>query len=753
MYGKVVLKDCTADFDKEYIYSIPEQYPGRDLTGAKVIVPFGSGNKDTEGFIIGVEDDNDSPFFVKPLSKVEKPYPVILPDQIKLAAQMRKIYLCTYGDAIRLMVPAYTGAKEKTGKTVFLNDPVSAIEMINEGEVLHINQVRVIEYLIEYGEAFQSEIIQDCKITVSTLNTLKKKGIVSFGRKVSGESGETEEINSDDGKQPEKILEIPFTPNNQQGEAIQEVLTATPDIYSEFLLHGITGSGKTEVYMHIVKELLVRGKGAIFLVPEISLTPQMITRLKNRFGDDVRVLHSRLTPSQKFEQWKDILEGKSSVVVGARSAVFAPVKNLGIIIIDEEQETSYKSQTHPRYEAAHIARLRMRENKGILILGSATPKVETYHRAIKGKSTLLRITERANNAILPEVDIIDMRDELSSGNKSIFSRSLKEKMLRAFSKKEQVILFLNRRGYHGFFLCRDCGYVPQCESCSISLTHHSVNKSLICHYCGKMYHIPKVCPKCKSSRIGGFGAGTQKIEEICLSEFPGKKVLRMDQDTTTGRGSHEKILSEFEKGNADILIGTQMIAKGHDYANVTVVGILAADMILGMPDFRASERTFQLITQAAGRAGRSDKKGEVVIQAYNVDEYSILHSAKQDYEGFFAQEIAFRKIMNYPPFSTIGVIIVSSPSDSLSHEAAKKLHDELAECSKEGCVYPYDKSKVEVMDLSKAPINIIRKRFRYRIILKSETVQILVSHFARLKNIKLDKNVMVSFDINPFQMN
>jgi len=749
MFCKVVLKDCTSDFDKEYIYSIPEEFRGVDVTGAKVIVPFGSGNKDTEGFIISIEDDNDSPFFAKPVSKIEKPYPVILADQIKLAGFMRKIYLCTYGDAIRLMVPAYTGPKEKTGKTAFLTDPSAAIEMITEGEISHINQVRVIEYILEYGEAFHSEIISDCKITPSTLNTLKKKGIVSFGRRVAEE---TEEDNLNGEKLTDEVLETPFTPNSQQKAAIEEVLNTQSETYSEFLIHGITGSGKTEVYMHIVKELLLRGKGAIFLVPEISLTPQMIKRLKNRFGEDVRVLHSRLTPAQKFEQWKDILEGKSSVVVGARSAVFAPVKNLGIIIIDEEQETSYKSQTHPKYDAAHISRLRMRENKGILILGSATPNVETYHRAIKGKSTLLKITQRANDAVLPDVEIVDMRDELSSGNKSIFSSKLKMEMTEAFLRNEQVILFLNRRGYHGFFLCRDCGYVPECKSCSISLTHHNVNKSLICHYCGKMYHIPKVCPKCKSERIGGFGAGTQKIEEMCLSEFPGKKVLRMDQDTTIGRGSHEKILSEFEKGNADILIGTQMIAKGHDYANVTVVGILAADMILGMPDFRASERTFQLITQAAGRAGRAAKKGKVLVQAYNVDEYSIVHSAKQDYEGFFLEEIAFRKIMEYPPFSAIGVIIISAPSDILSHEAAKRLRKELVECSEEGCVYPYGKSKIEVMDLAKAPVSLIRNRYRYRIILKAETIQILVSHFARVKNIKYDKNVMVSFDINPYQM-
>lgn len=747
MFAKVVLKDCTYEFDKEYVYSIPDEYSEFDVTGAKVTVPFGQGNREMEGYIIGVDKDNDSPFFAKPVSRIEKPFPVIFPDQIKLASFMRRIYLCTYGDAIRLMVPSYSGTKEKTGRTVFLSDSDAAAQMLTEGEISHINQVRVIEYLLEYKEVFLSEIISDCKVSQSTLNTLKKKGVVNFGKKATDDRDNSE---SNSEKLKDEDLEKPFVPNEQQQTAIDKVLNSPEDIYCEYLLHGVTGSGKTEVYMHIVNELLERGKGAIFLVPEISLTPQMIKRLKKRFGDEVRVLHSRLTPAQKYEQWKDILEGKSSVVVGARSAVFAPVKNLGIIIIDEEQETSYKSQTHPRYDSAHIARLRMRENKGILILGSATPKVETYHRAVKGKSILLKITQRANNAILPDVKVVDMRQELSEGNKSIFSRILKEKMILAFSKNEQVILFLNRRGYHGFFLCRDCGYVPQCESCSISLTHHNINKSLICHYCGKMYHIPKVCPKCKSERIGGFGAGTQKIEEICLTEFPGKKVLRMDQDTTIGRDSHEKILTEFEKGNADILIGTQMIAKGHDYANVTVVGILAADMMLGIPDFRSSERTFQLITQAAGRAGRADKKGEVVIQAYNVDQYSIVHSSKQDYDGFFLEEIAFRKVMAYPPFSTIGVIIISALSDKLSHDTAKRLREELVECSKEGCVYPYGKSGVEVMDFAKAPVYIIRNRYRYRIIIKSENVQILVSHFARVKNLKFDKNVQVSFDINPF---
>lgn len=746
MYVKVVLKESTIEFDKEYTYSVPVEFQNYDLKGARVKVLFGKSNKLVEGYIISVSDDEESPFYVKPIVSVDLPCPVLREDQLVLVQSICRKYSCTRGDAIRLMVPSTATSQGKTTRTVFLTDPLQAAVMVDEGEFHQINQVRVTEYLLEYGESLVSDVLIACAITDSTLRTMAKKQIVNFGKaKISDNSDISNEAQAAE-------LQQPFVANEEQEYAINEILKNPEGVYNEFLLHGITGSGKTEVYMQVLKSYLDIDKGAILLVPEISLTPQMIFRLTNRFGEDVRVLHSRMTNKERNEQWRDILSGKAKIVVGARSAVFAPVKNLGIIIIDEEQETSYKSETHPKYNAAAIAQIRMQHLKGILICGSATPKVETYYRSKTGQTRLLHLSKRATGCFLPKTQIVDLREELANGNKSIFSNALRQKMLEAFAHKEQVILFINRRGYSGFYLCRDCGYVPKCESCSVSLTYHLANKALICHYCGKMYPLPKSCPTCKSDRIGGFGAGTQKIEEICRNEFPESIILRMDQDTTTGRGSHARILEQFEKGEADILIGTQMIAKGHDFPNVTVVGILSADLILGMPDFRASERTFQLITQAAGRAGRGVKEGNVIIQAYNVDEYSIVHAAAQDYEGFYEQEIAFRKAMGYPPFGAIGIIIVSSEYESAAHNAARKIRAELSECSKNNCDYSPVNEKIDIMEISKAPIHMIRNRYRYRIVLKASTEEHLSSYFSRAQMIQHEKGVMISFDINPYQM-
>ncbi len=488
------------------------------------------------------------------------------------------------------------------------------------------------------------------------------------------------------------------------------------------------------------------------LVPEISLTPQMIFRMQARFGEAVRVLHSRLTQKERYEQWKDVALGRVNLVVGARSAVFAPVRDLKCIIIDEEQESTYKSETHPKYHAAEIARMRMQDLGGLVILGSATPKVETYYRTAAGESTLLELPERIGDARLPSVEIVDMREELAAGNRSVFSRSLRREMLEAFSEGGQAMLFLNRRGHSGFYLCRDCGYVPKCPSCSVSLTYHSANRALVCHYCGHIHPVPKVCPKCRSARIGGFGAGTQQIEELCKKEFLDQRVLRMDQDTTTGRGSHARILEAFGKGEADILIGTQMIAKGHDFPNVTVVGILSADLMLGISDFRSSERAFQLITQAAGRAGRGQKEGHVVIQAYNVDDYAVVYASRQDYAGFYNQEIAFRKAMGYPPFGTIGVMLFSSADEREAAETAQKIHLALKDFSAEQQRNADGAPPVEVMDFSKAPIYKIRDRYRYRIVVKGRREEDVTELFAQVRGLDRKEGVMISFDIDPFQM-
>lgn len=740
---KIVLRDSTKEFDKEYTYSVPPSLEHKICTGARVSIPFGKGNKNMEGYVTSILEDEHNDFFVKPISEIDNPCPMLRKDQLDLVRQMCKKYTCTHGDAIRLMVPSNGFVKDKTNKTAFLCNPQEASDMIDSGEFNKINQIRVIELLLEYEEVMVSEILNACQITQSTLTTLAKKQIISYGKFLA--KPDSEPID-------DSILQEAFERTMEQQIAIQTILDVPSNQYHEFLLHGITGSGKTEVYLQVIQSLIEKNMGAILLVPEISLTPQMISRMKARFGEGVCVLHSRLTPKEKFEQWKTILEERVNIVVGARSAVFAPVKDLKLIIIDEEQETTYKSETHPKYHAVEIAKMRMKHQNGLLILGSATPKVETYYQTQIGQSTLLELTQRVGNAKLPEAEIVDLREELAAGNRSIFSRILKQKMMEAFEKKEQVILFLNRRGHSGFYLCRDCGFVPKCSSCSVSLTFHSANNGLVCHYCGNIHPVPKFCPNCKSARIGGFGAGTQKIEELCKIEFPEQVILRMDQDTTTGRGSHARILEQFEKGDADLLIGTQMIAKGHDFPNVTVVGILSADLMLGVSDFRSSERAFQLITQAAGRAGRGEKKGYVIIQAYNVDDYAVTFASKQDYAGFYKQEIAFRQAMRYPPFGVIGVIIISSIYENQAAAEAKKIHFALQECVKDRCAPPYDMKPIEIMELSKAPIYKIRDRFRYRIVLKSQMEDDMASYFELVQRLEMKGDVMVSFDLNPFHM-
>ncbi len=743
MNAKIVLKESTKEFDKEYTYSVPSQFLSKICPGARVIVPFGRGDTQKEGYVISVSESSDNDFFVKSILSLELPCPVINDDQLFLVKQICKKYTCTNGDAIRLMVPAQVNAKAKTNRTAFLCNPSEAAVMVDSGEFNKINQIRIIEFLLDCEEALVSDIINACQITQSTLNTLVKKQIITYGKLLAP----IVEVEI-----PETTIVEHFKRTLEQEKALNTIINSESDAFNEYLLLGITGSGKTEVYLQTIQDIIDKGYGAILLVPEISLTPQMIYRMKSRFGEGVCVLHSRLTPKERYEQWKMILEEKVSIVVGARSAVFAPVKDLKLIIVDEEQESTYKSETHPKYHAIDIARMRMIHKNGILILGSATPKVETFYHTQAGKSTLLSLTERIGNAKLPSVEIVDLREELASGNRSIFSRILKKRMLDAFEKKEQVILFLNRRGHSGFYLCRDCGFVPKCLSCSVSLTFHTANNGLICHYCGHIHPVPKKCPNCSSPRIGGFGAGTQKIEELCHQEFPNQTILRMDQDTTVGRGSHARILEQFESGKADILIGTQMIAKGHDFPNVTVVGILSADLMLGMSDFRSSERAFQLITQAAGRAGRGEKNGNVIIQAYNTDDYAVTFAAAQDYAGFYRQEIAFRKAMNYPPFGVIGVIIISSMNERLAMDVARKIHFELTECEKDNCVMTDNEKSVEIMAVAKAPIYKIRDRFRLRIVLKAKSEDTVVKYFDHVHKVESMGDAMISFDLNPYQM-
>ncbi len=761
MFCRVVLRESTRAFDREYTYAVPASLTNRLSAGSLVLVPFGSGNRSREAFVTAILSEADSDFYIKPIAELLADRPVLLPDQIRLAAHMRGRYLCTYGDALKCMVPsAVSAVKDKHVRTAELNDPVEAAQRLSDGEIDRVGHIRVIELLLECGSAPLQEIMHACQVSRATLNTLEKKQLIRFGEQEIRRTLENEE---------RFTLTEPFPPSPDQALAINRISQDLRDSARqnsgchEYLLFGVTGSGKTEVYLQCAREAADLGRGVIILVPEIALTPQMIERIRSRFGTAVAVLHSRLTPAERYEQWQRILRQEILVVVGARSAIFAPLQDIGLIIIDEEQETTYKSETHPRYHARDIARLRAHEHGSILVMGSATPSVESYYRASSGKSILLALHERVGEAVLPATTIVDMRQELKNGNRSIFSQALRQALNEAFAKGHQAIIFINRRGYAGFVLCRQCGHVVKCRSCSVSLTshinwHHGLEPAsenqdpaanlLVCHYCGKVTRQPRTCPACGSSRIGRFGVGTQQVEEAFNREFAPDRAIRMDQDTTAGRMSHTRLLEQFANKEASALIGTQMIAKGHDFPNVTVVGILSADLMLGVSDFRASERAFQLITQAAGRAGRGAALGQVIIQAYNIDDYAVRHAAAQDYPGFYHQEIAYRKIMHYPPFGSVCSITLSATHEELVRDKCRQLALALRLRQDSDPAF----QAIEMMEPGRAPLYKIKDRYRWRLVLKGLDPGILATFMIPVTDHFDFSKVAVAIDMDPYNM-
>ncbi|MDD2534542.1 MAG: primosomal protein N' [Eubacteriales bacterium] len=757
MYCRVVLRDSTRAFDREYTYAIPAALTDQVSIGSWIEIPFGNGNRPVQAFVLAVESSVDTDFYVKPLIRLLSERPVLRLDQLQLASQMRARYGCTYGDALRLMVPsAVSAVGDKIVRMVELIDPAEAARRLEDGEIDRLGHQRVIELLLEYGAAPVPEVLHACQISRAILKTLEKKELIRYFQ---------QEIRRSGGEEPayEQLDDFPPNPDQQQAiERIREALVAAGEIQhvQEFLLFGITGSGKTEVYLQTAKHATSLGRGVIILVPEISLTPQMVARIRSRFGSGAAVLHSRLTPSERYEQWQRILRQEVSVVVGARSAIFAPLINVGLIIIDEEQESTYKSETHPRYHARDIARKRAKICDAVIVLGSATPAVESFYRAQTGQTTLLRLNERIGKSRLPDTRIVDMRQELREGNRSVFSRDLTLALRRAIAAGNQGMLFINRRGMAGFMLCRDCGHVVKCKTCSVSLTSHlrpgsmpgQEQYQLVCHYCGKISHPPATCPVCGSERIGRFGAGTQQVEKSFNETFAPATALRMDQDTTTGRQSHAQILDQFASHQADVLIGTQMIAKGHDFPNVTVVGILSADLMLGMSDFRASERAFSLITQAAGRAGRGEAAGEVLIQAYNTDDYAILAAAEQNYEQFYLQEIAFRKAMRYPPFGVLGLLLLSGPNERTVREKMQHIHGVLTTRLAEDASQRGIPTEIELLEPGRAPIFLLRGRFRYRLIIKAQQAADLMNFLNTALNRFDYGQTAVTIDVDPYSM-
>ena len=532
--------------------------------------------------------------------------------------------------------------------------------------------------------------------------------------------------------------------NDEQKNAFNKILNSDK---KGFLLKGVTGSGKTEVYMNLVGETLKEGKSAIVLVPEISLTPQMIERFKGRFGKNVALFHSKLSQGERFDEWYRIKKGEARLVVGARSAIFLPLDNLGIIIIDEEHENTYKSEQNPKYLTKEVAKF-LSEIKGCkYILGSATPSIETYYEALNGKLELVEIKNRVSNRPLPQMEIVDMREELKSRNLSLLSRSLYNEMKETLERKEQIILFLNRRGFSSFVSCRSCGYVFKCPECDLSMTYHK-NGYLICHYCGRAQREQKVCPECGSKYVKFFGAGTQRVEEEVKKYFPKARVMRMDVDTTRNKDSHENIYNAFKSGEGDVLIGTQMVSKGLDFKNVTLVGVLAADISLNIPDYRSSERTYQIITQVAGRAGRGEKKGKVVIQTYTPNSLSLQYAIENNYNDLYNEEIKVRKIMNYPPFSTIFLINSISKDERKLKEFMNKVGESLRKLLD-------SRENIQILGPVPCIITKLKDNYRWQIIIKGNLdnkLKLKIKDILYELNKSVYNEIRISMDINPNNM-
>ena len=754
MVAEIIINSNVKNLNKVFDYIIPAEYQEKAAIGSRVLVPFGNKKELEEGFIVAIKETSEYINKLKEIAKVEdKLY--LSEEKITLAKWMAKRYFCNISDCIKLMLPPGTTTKimsnrvnDKMQNFVYLaKDAEEVEEDIEAKKIKSDKQIRALKFLIDNANNGISSVDLQmfADVTLSVLKTLEKNGYIEIIEKEV-------ERNPFIHKVVEKSQNLVLT--EEQQEAFEKVNACIQfNEYDEFLLFGVTGSGKTEIYIRLIEEALKLGKSSIMLVPEISLTPQTVDRFLSRFGEErIAVLHSKLSTGERYDQWKKIEREDAKIVIGARSAIFAPVQNLGLIIIDEEHDDSYKSEMSPRYNAKEVATYLSKENNVPLVYGSATPDMNTYHRALNEEIRLLELTKRANKSELPEVEIVDLRQELARGNKTMISGKLYEAIENNLKEKKQTILFLNRRGFSTFIMCRDCGYTAKCKNCNITLTYHLKENKLKCHYCGYETKALTTCPECESKNIRYFGTGTQKLEEQIKQLFPQASTIRMDVDTVTKKNSHEDILNQFKNEGIDILIGTQMIVKGHHFPNVTLVGVIAADSSLNIDDYRAHERTFQILTQVAGRAGRGEEKGKVIIQTYNPDAFCIQYAQKQDYKIFFDTEIHLRKQLRYPPFCDIILIGVSSKSDKEIENISSKIYEDL-------------KLKIQKQNLQillykpvPAPIDKIKNKFRWRIIVKCKIDENIIKQMNETiekvnnqnKNSKNDTRIIV--DVNPTNM-
>ena len=741
MYADIIIDITHEKLDKVFQYRIPSELEGILEVGTEVIVPFGRGNKETGGYVIGFSEtadyDEDKIKFILRRAEDKR---AIESKLVALAAWMKESYGGTMIQALRTVLPIKKQEKIKKKRTVRL--------LLSEEEgrerldiFLHKNQkarARVLAGLLDQPCQEYELLTKKLHVTLAVLRAMEEQGILLIESQDALRNPlcyrRTEEKETILTKEQEQAVSV-FAQDYENGYR------------NTYLVYGVTGSGKTEVYMQMIRHVVESGKQAIVLIPEIALTYQTVLRFYNRFGNRVSILNSRLSQGERSDQMERVKRGEVDVMIGPRSALFTPFENLGLIVIDEEHETTYKSEQVPRYHARETAIRRAKLEGASVVLGSATPSLEAFYRCRLGEYTLLELKNRATAQSLPEVYTVDMREELKHGNRSIISDRLKEMIEDRLQKRQQIMLFLNRRGYAGFVSCRECGYVVKCPHCDVALSAHK-NGKLVCHYCG--YERPSMtsCPECGSHYIGGFRAGTQQIEELVTKMFPAARVLRMDMDTTKKKDSHEKILSAFAAEEADILIGTQMIVKGHDFPQVTLVGILAADMSLYSNHYQSAERTFQLLSQACGRAGRGREKGEVVIQTYNPEHYSIQTAARQDYESFYEEEMNYRMLMGYPPAEELLAIWMTGQSEEHLKVAAGYLKEFTERINREG--------RLTVIGPAAPYVSKVNDQYRQIIYVKSEDYELLVRTKDLLEQY-IDMNrgfdqLRIQFDFNPLNI-
>ncbi|MGI6686113.1 MAG: primosomal protein N' [Bacillota bacterium] len=747
-YAEIIVNKAVKAVDRIFHYRVPEGLKSQVEVGSIVSVPFG--RQKVEGIVVGftVEPEVKD---TKEILSLLSPYPLLNKELIDLAHWMADYYLCPKVSALQAMLPAGlklsgTGVGAKTMDCAFLNHG-SAVKLdggrSNDGKLddskLGPKQKEILSYLKLHNGCPVAEVLSYTGAARSSLKSLVTRGFININ--------------------PQEIYRDPYgerivtdtPPENLTGEqkmALKSIAEEYTLTRRPVLLFGVTGSGKTEVYLRLIEKTLDQGQEAIVLVPEIALTPQMVAVFKSRLGERVAVLHSRLSPGERRDAWFHIAQGHIRVVVGARSAIFAPCFNLGLIIMDEEHEQSYKQDNIPRFHAREVAKERARRQNALLVMGSATPSIESYYRGITGEYRLVTMKNRIYQRPLPKVNVVDMRQELKEGNKSIFSRLLREKLIERFEKKEQSLLFLNRRGYHTFVSCRNCGLVLKCPHCNISLTTHGGNSRLNCHYCGYSAFVPKVCPQCGSGAIRHFGAGTERVEEEVKKILPEARIARADADTTSRKGSYDKIYFGVKNGEIDVLVGTQMIAKGLDFPLVTLVGVISADSALHLPEMRAGERAFQLITQVSGRAGRDKLPGEVVLQTYRPEDPILKAAGKQDYLSFYQKEITQRHLAGYPPFGAmIRVLFIGEDPNILNKQSKIVAQYIRAELVKDN----------EVLGPAPAPLEKIKDRFRIQMIIKTRNLTETRGKLVRsLEQAEKDgfphKNIIIAVDVEPLNM-